>query len=646
MSTLYTVEINDNNSITVSKPSSTTLCYRINYSELKSGEHGLEIKNPFIVYILHGKNYEGKDYLYIGKSKNGILNRPQSHENMNIKWDMCYVLTQFVERTMLNDGTLQYIEDIITEKAKETKCFEVKTKQTTKGAANKSDKYMCKLFLEDVLDMLDILGLDLKIIKKEEHNIIKDYNEKEIYMISKSTKNYSFKGCNIPIGTELTFRKNDNIKVTTVDDTNLVNYNGIIMNISKAAWYCFNKKDTWKYNGFIDFKYNNKSLIDVYREEISKNSDINTNIKYWTFAAGRNSELWDNFYTEGIMGLHYGFSKDLSKYKNKEEIKEDLRKFNNSKDSYSQAGLMLWQFANEMNPGDIIFVKKGAHEIVGKGIVTSDYYFDPNGIAGFTHFRKVNWTDKGSCIVKKYIAQKTLTDITPYKEYVAEFNKLNFSNDIIETIDTKKEILINQLFTGKYNEMGDNIGHEIINIFRDDSGIFNLFITPSGKVENHNIDTILFVKNENKPYVVEVVGMATNLQIFNADKDPLITYNGKTEKEIFYGNQYKGTIETNDESPVMYRTNDIKMPVNRLYLGVKDLVNDDNIILIDNNEKKLTNTSMRSYHKEGSDIYKKLEEIINSTDWKPLDTDEIYKRCSDNKIFEQSYTRFMNKINK
>lgn len=547
MSVLYTVEINENNSITVSKPSSTTLCYRVNYSELKSGKHGLEIKNPFIVYILHGKNYEGKDYLYIGKSKNGILNRPQSHENMNIKWDMCYVLTQFVERTMLNDGTLQYIEDIITEKAKETKCFEVKTKQTTKGAANKSDKYMCKLFLEDALDMLNILGLDLKTIRVE---------------------------------------------------------NTILDNI------------------------------------------IDSNKRYWVYAAGEQSIHWDDFYNQGIMALGWNEVGDLSKYNSKEEIKNALINNRNSNNSYSQAVSMLWQFANEMKPGDIIFVKRGVQEIVGKGEVVSNYYYDKNNIDGYTHIRKVNWTDKGKCSIKNRLAMKTLTDITPYKEYIAEFNNLNFSNNIIETIDTKKEILINQLFTGKYNNIGDNIGHEIINIFKDDSDTYNLFITPGGKVENHNIDTILFVKNEDKPYVVEVVGMATNLQIFNADKDPLITYNGKTEKKIFYGNQYNGTLETNDESPVMYRTNDIKMPVNRLYLGVKDLVNDDNIILIDNNGKRLTNTSMRSYHKEGSDIYKQLEEIINSIDWKPLDTEEIYKRCSDNKIFEQQYTRFLNKINK
>ena len=44
------------------------------------------------------------------------------------------------------------------------------------------------------------------------------------------------------------------------------------------------------------------------------------------------------------------------------------------------------------------------------------------------------------------------------------------------------EILINQLFAGSYLQEGTNIGHEIINIFRDDNDENYLFITPYGNV--------------------------------------------------------------------------------------------------------------------------------------------------------------------
>ena len=46
------------------------------------------------------------------------------------------------------------------------------------------------------------------------------------------------------------------------------------------------------------------------------------------------------------------------------------------KDSYKNDAHCLWQFANEIKIGDIIFAKKGVHKIIGKGIVTSDYIYD------------------------------------------------------------------------------------------------------------------------------------------------------------------------------------------------------------------------------------------------------------------------------
>ena len=60
---------------------------------------------------------------------------------------------------------------------------------------------------------------------------------------------------------------------------------------------------------------------------------------------------------------------------------------------------------------------------------------------------------------------------------------------------SSKEILINQLFAGRYLDEGENIGHEVINLFKDDKGDNLLYITPSGRVVNHNVDSILFVRN-------------------------------------------------------------------------------------------------------------------------------------------------------
>ena len=70
-----------------------------------------------------------------------------------------------------------------------------------------------------------------------------------------------------------------------------------------------------------------------------------------------------------------------------------------------------------------------------------------------------------------------------------------------------KEILINQLFAGKYLDEGENIGHEVINLFKDDDGNHNIFITPTGLVNGHDLEYILFVRNFSARKTVEVVGV-------------------------------------------------------------------------------------------------------------------------------------------
>ena len=84
---------------------------------------------------------------------------------------------------------------------------------------------------------------------------------------SSKPKNLSRKGCtfktlNIPVGSTLTLNKfNVNISVKTVDDTNMVEYNGNIMTLTEAE-RLFNPKASW---GFMVFEYNNERLVNIYK---------------------------------------------------------------------------------------------------------------------------------------------------------------------------------------------------------------------------------------------------------------------------------------------------------------------------------------------------------------------------------------------
>ncbi len=149
-------------SVELSEANSSILIYRIPYQDLVNGiDPAITIRNKFIVYILFGESEFGKDVVYVGKSKNGLKNRPTAHEDLYDHWEYCYILTQFEERTFFNDGTIQYIEDQVNKRVNDIKHYDNKTCQTNGGTANRNDEEDCDTYLQKAYSMLDVLGLDL-----------------------------------------------------------------------------------------------------------------------------------------------------------------------------------------------------------------------------------------------------------------------------------------------------------------------------------------------------------------------------------------------------------------------------------------------------------------------------------------------------
>lgn len=156
----YIINTSDH-SVEMTKPNSTIRIYRISYSDLCRNHMAFTIPNRFIVYILFGKNDEGKDALYIGKSKNGLTNRPTAHEDKYVNWTECFILTQFNAGTFFNDGVIQYLEDLITKQARQTNSYQLTTMVTITGTVNETEREDCREYLEEAYKMLDVLGLDL-----------------------------------------------------------------------------------------------------------------------------------------------------------------------------------------------------------------------------------------------------------------------------------------------------------------------------------------------------------------------------------------------------------------------------------------------------------------------------------------------------
>lgn len=185
---------------------------------------------------------------------------------------------------------------------------------------------------------------------------------------------------------------------------------------------------------------------DIFKNVLSSNSskqdkrntafadeDIHT-VRYWIYAPGEGSCMWKEFYNSGIMAIGWGEIGDLSIFDSKDAMKGKMKEVFDENLSYKNAAHATWQFANEMKIGDVVFVKKGMHQIIGRGVVMSDYEFDSARDDEFKNIRQVDWTHIGEWPHPGQAVMKTLTDITSYTDYIEKLNAL-FEDESEEDVE-------------------------------------------------------------------------------------------------------------------------------------------------------------------------------------------------------------------
>ncbi len=67
---------------------------------------------------------------------------------------------------------------------------------------------------------------------------------------------------------------------------------------------------------------------------------------------------------------------DLLAFGSKEEMRDKMKSLYGVENSYRNQALTTWQFANEMKPGDVVFVKRGRKQIIGRGVELRLLYAD------------------------------------------------------------------------------------------------------------------------------------------------------------------------------------------------------------------------------------------------------------------------------
>jgi 5-methylcytosine-specific restriction protein B len=237
--------------------------------------------------------------------------------------------------------------------------------------------------------------------------------------------------------------------------------------------------------------------------------DVET-VHYWIYSPGDVAFKWEEFYHQSVMGIGWSEIGDLTQYTSKDEMKAALKEKLGTTSSHKNAAHATWQFVHDLKPGDIVFVKKGMHQLIGRGVVTSDYFFDSSIDAEYSNLRKMNWTDNCLEQPKDHPGQavvKTLTDITSYTDYVEKLCAL-FDNDEDADDDEKREVSYPPYDTAKFLDevyMDEDNYYTLVGLVRTKKNVILQGAPGVGKtyVAKRLAYSMMGVKNQERVMMVQ-----------------------------------------------------------------------------------------------------------------------------------------------
>jgi hypothetical protein len=188
------------------------------------------------------------------------------------------------------------------------------------------------------------------------------------------------------------------------------------------------------------------------------------NTLYWLYSPGPDADKWQEFLKKGIMAISWDEIGDLSDYSSREEIKIALESAYGVDGSKKNDVSANDDFLNKMQVGDVVIAKKGIHELLGYGIVGSEYIFDESR-QDYRKTRKVEWLEKGNWKVDFNLVRKTLTDITSYDSEQEGYDK--YYEYLLDIIKVRQRVAFpsNYIFygppgTGKTFKLRDVLLHK------------------------------------------------------------------------------------------------------------------------------------------------------------------------------------------
>lgn len=213
------------------------------------------------------------------------------------------------------------------------------------------------------------------------------------------------------------------------------------------------------------------------------------------------------------------------------------------------------------------------------------------------------------------------------------------------TQDNTKDVLINVMYTGDYTT--ENIGHEIINLYKTDKGENYIYISPWGKVADNKRDKIkevIFARGAGKGKL-EIIGKASGLEYWGNSK---IDVNQSAiiellkKENIDCGKKFDTFAYSDCEKLIKYKYNKIK---EKIQFDIKQKAKEQNVEINLHNKSKNADKNTKVY-----ELLKEYESRIEDEYFIPQDSclrdlQLKYIESKDikfggillHKIFEQNY---------
>jgi hypothetical protein len=232
-------------------------------------------------------------------------------------------------------------------------------------------------------------------------------------------------------------------------------------------------------------------------------------VNIWKITPGEGAFLWEDCKKQKCIAIGWNET-DFTKYNSLEDVKRDFDRNNANS---------IWNFYKEIKIGDIVIANEGIKNVLGIGVIKSDYIEpkDPeNPQIDYKHVRKVDWliTEKLENLSNKF-----------------DLKTVTLQNDFKKWEEIKKEYI-------NKNPEYSNIFDKLIQN-NDLSGLIKSFLKEinTQELQRHRNEHNTRSKNVQEKLKEEEIGTLTEAEMLSLLKDTDAAYGVRFNlKDIFSKN--------------------------------------------------------------------------------------------------------------